>query len=286
MQLFKFTLTIPLSKAAFVQSLLDAYDIPFSEDLDTSVLTSRGLPGRCFVAYAEPPQRETWEGLLARHDLAGFLTVDPFDYDPGDWVERWKAYYEWSKISSRLAVGPDFKPCPFDVATQVALTPGQSFGSGVHESTRIALTLIDQYLPPAARVLDAGCGTGVLAVCAARLGASHVVAFDIETEAITETIANAAANQVDVEAFCGTADAVSGRFDLVVANMLAFRLVSISAALRDAVRPGGVLVLAGLVTNDLPRFPESFFPAGHPFVERRRMTLGDWWGAAYSRHPA
>lgn len=283
MQLFKFTLTLPLSKTHFAQSLLDAYEIPFSQDLDEQVLTSAGLPGKRLVSYAEPPQREQWEGLLAQHGLTRYLAIEPFDYDPGEWVERWKAYYEWVAISDRLAVGPDFKPCPFDAAIQVAMAPGQSFGSGVHESTRIALTLIDQFLPADASVLDVGCGTGILAVTAARLGATRCLAFDIEEEALTETLANAEANQVAVEAFCGTMEQVTGHFDLVVANMLSFRLLSVADRLKAAVKPGGVLVLAGLVANDSPRFETDFFSAGDGWREHRRMALADWWGAAYQK---
>ena len=283
MQLFKFTLTVPHSSLALAESLLDSAEVPFHENLDEVARTCDGLPGRSLFIYAEPHQREAWEGLLAAHGLARHLIVEPFEYDPAAWVEKWKAYYEWVQLSPRLAVGPDFKPCPFGVSVAIAIEPGQSFGTGVHESTQIALTLLDEFQPPSASLLDAGCGTGILAVTAARFGACPVLAFDIELEAIRETTRNAAANGVTLESFCGGIEAVNGTFDVVVANMLGFRLQAISQGLHNAVAPGGLLLLAGLVEKEAAAFGKAFFAHGPQYAELRRIQLNEWWGAAWRR---
>ena len=283
MQLYKFVLTVPISSAALAESLLDSAEIPFHEDLDRVATTADGLPGRALVLYAEPHQREDWERLLATHRLERYLKVEPFDYDPGAWVEKWKAYYEWVRVSDRLAVGPNFKPCPFDVPAAIGIEPGQSFGTGVHESTRLALTLLDEFLPAAATLLDAGCGTGILAIAAARLGARSCVAFDIELEAARETATNASTNGARVESFCGGIEAVDGTFDVVVANMLGYRLRAIASSLHRAVAPGGVLILAGLVAKETPAFERGFFSDGPVFAELRRLQHNEWWGAAWRR---
>ncbi len=286
MQLFKFVLSIPHSKAALAQSLLDSGEIPFHEELDRVVRTADGLPGRALIFYAEPHQRESWEGLLATHGLARYLEASPFDYDPGEWVEKWKAYYEWVKLSDRLAVGPDFKPCPFEVPAAIKIKPGQSFGTGVHESTRLALTLLEEFMPLGSTVLDAGCGTGILAIAAARIGASSCLAFDIEHEAVQETAFNAAANGAKIESFCGGIEGVSGAFDVVVANMLGYRLQAISQGLLSAIAPGGQLVLAGLVLKELPTFEKTFFANRTNFRKLRQLQLNDWWAAAWQREDA
>ncbi len=286
MQLFKFILTVPQSSAALAESLLDSAEVPFHQNLDEVVRTCDGLPGRSLFIYAEPHQREAWEGLLATHGLARYLKIEPFEYDPGAWVEKWKAYYEWARISPRLAVGPDFKPCPFAVPVAIGIEPGQSFGTGVHESTQIALTLLDEFLAPGASLLDAGCGTGILAIAALRLGAKAALAFDIELDAVRETTRNAAANGVRVESFCGGIEAVHGSFDVVVANMLGYRLQAIAQALHRAVAPGGLLVLAGLVNKESAAFVRAFFAAGPRFTELRRLQRNEWWGAAWRREEA
>jgi ribosomal protein L11 methyltransferase len=282
-QLFKFVLSVPHSKAALAQSLLDSAEIPFHEELDHVAKTSDGLPGRALILYAEPHQRENWEGLIATHGLARYLVVSPFDYDPGEWVEKWKAYYEWVRVSDRLAVGPDFKPCPFEVPAAIQIKPGQSFGTGVHESTRLALTLLEEFMPAEATLLDAGCGTGILAIAAARIGARSCLAFDIELDAVQETVMNAAANGAKVESFCGGIEAVGGTFDVVVANMLGYRLQAISQGLLGAVAPGGRLILAGLVVKEMPTFEETFFANGAGFGKLRQLQLNEWWAAAWQR---
>ncbi len=285
MQLFKLVLAVPHSRAAFAESLLDAYKIPFQEELDAVSVTADGLPGRTYIVYADPTQREPWQSLLAARGLAPYLTVEPFDYDPDAWVHKWKDYYEWVAISPRLAVGPVFKEPPFQRPVTVRIDPGQAFGTGVHESTRIALGFLDAHLPPGGTVLDAGCGTGILAIAARKLGATRCLGFDIDREAARESLANAALNEVEIDVYRGGIEAVNGSFDLVVANMLSFRLQAISSPLREAVKPGGHLILAGLIQADSPAFEKAFFAGDSRFRELDRNRLNDWWGAIYRRNP-
>ena len=129
----------------------------------------------------------------------------------------------------------------------VVLDPSRAFGSGSHPSTRACLRAVARLAGPGTSVLDVGCGTGVLAVTAACLGAGPVVAIDVDPAAVAATRANAAANGVAVDASTAELGAVPGFFDLVVANIGAATLVALAGDIAPHVAPGGVLVLAGLL---------------------------------------
>jgi len=235
----------------------------------------------CLLYPHGTEQRDEWLGILSRAGLEQYSTAEPYDYDPGLWVRRWKEYYEWIRVDDRLAIGPAFKECPFDCEKLLRIDPGQAFGTGGHESTRIATELMVRELEAGAPLLDVGCGTGVLAIAGALLGATPVTGVDVEQEACTETLRNAALNGVEVNAIRGSADCLTGVWPLVVANMLYFRLEAISRPLRSLVKPGGVLVLSGLVEKNREPLAARFFEDDFDFVEER--SRGEWWGGTWRR---
>ena len=217
---FKLILSLPLSRCEAAQSLLDARGIPFQVVMDPA--SPNAVYGRhiCLLYPHGTEQRDEWLGILSRAGLEQYSTAEPYDYDPGLWVRRWKEYYEWIRVDDRLAIGPAFKECPFDCEKLLRIDPGQAFGTGGHESTRIATELMVRELEAGAPLLDVGCGTGVLAIAGALLGATPVTGVDVEQEACTETLRNAALNGVEVNAIRGSADCLTGVWPLVVANML------------------------------------------------------------------
>ena len=166
-----------------------------------------------------------------------------------DWVRQTQAQFEPIPIGERLWITPSWHLPSGDSAGDrlpIVLDPGLAFGTGSHPTTRMCLEWLDANLAPGATVLDYGCGSGILAIAAARLGAGGVVAIDIDPQAVESTCANAAVNRVSIEARepGGTPPAPA---DVVVANILANPLRILAPLLSSLVRPGGWLVLAGLL---------------------------------------
>jgi ribosomal protein L11 methyltransferase len=128
----------------------------------------------------------------------------------------------------------------------VRLDPGVAFGTGTHPTTQLCLAWLDDHVVPGARVLDYGCGSGILSIAAAKLGAGDTVGVDVDAQALEAARANAAANQVSAR-YTGPDDLHAGSFDIVVANILANPLKLLAPALLARVAPRGALVLSGVL---------------------------------------
>jgi ribosomal protein L11 methyltransferase len=172
-----------------------------------------------------------------------------------DWSEAWKAGLAPIVVSPRLVVRPSFVAATASNAAEIVIDPGQAFGTGGHASTRLALEWIDAHAArlPGARVLDAGCGSGVLALAALRLGARTALAFDLDPLATAAAASNAAANGLaaGLRVFTGPLEALAAApFDLVLANMLSREFLPLVAGLAARTAPGGVAVFSGLLAEE------------------------------------
>jgi ribosomal protein L11 methyltransferase len=190
-----------------------------------------------------------------------------------DWAERWRSFHKPLILDSRLTVRPPWEPRG-DTQLDVVIDPGQAFGTGAHATTRLCLELMLS-LPARGSFVDLGCGSGVLAIVAAQLGWSDVVALDFDPAAVDATRANAVVNDVAVDA---------RRFDLrseevpagsvVAANLLAPLLLSWAGAAWPVAVPD-VVIAGGLLAGEADRVAEAFSSA-HGLVERDRRTRGEW----------
>lgn len=198
-----------------------------------------------------------------------------------DWAEAWKAHFQVQRYG-RVVVCPSWLEAELrNGDALVRLDPGMAFGTGDHPTTRSCLLALDRYVRPGDAVLDVGTGSGILAIAAARLGARAVVALDIDPACIEVARRNVEVNGLGraITVALGSvgerwpfAEPASGRFDLVVANIIAKTLVELATALRDAVRPGGLLVLSGVVAEREDDVAGAF--EGLEPVER--IVEGDW----------
>ena len=202
-----------------------------------------------------------------------------------DWSEAWKRFFHTTRVSERIVIKPSWETYmaePGDCV--ITIDPGMSFGTGNHATTRACLRFLDQLASrgDTGALLDAGCGSGILAIAAAKLGFGPVIAFDSDPDAIPIAKTNAAANNVadrisflvaDLSTFIPPAPA-----DVVTANILAPVLIANADRLRAMVRPGGALLLAGILTSQFAGLMEVFDRA--EFV-LREMLPGDEWTSGW-----
>jgi ribosomal protein L11 methyltransferase len=189
-----------------------------------------------------------------------------------DWLESWKAQF------TPIRIGPFFvRPSWSDARDDgipLVLDPGMAFGTGLHPTTRQCLEALGELEVAGRSVLDVGTGSGILAIGAAKRGAGRVVAVDVDPLAVKAARENVARNAVAVEVREGSADAVDGRFDLVLANLVADTLVAVAAALRARTADGGTLVCAGIVAEKESGVIHALAAAGLRVAGRDRRD--DW----------
>lgn len=190
--------------------------------------------------------------LSERLNAAGVpFTLETGNLEEKDFATEWRKYYHPIVISPRLAICPtweDFAPAPGQRV--IHLDPGMAFGTGTHDTTRLCLRLIDRYLRPESRVLDVGCGSGILAISALLLGASHADGCDIDALAVKTARENAAVNQVSPRCRFLQADltqGLSGQYDLICANIVADVIIRLLPDVPRYLSPGGVFIASGIV---------------------------------------
>jgi len=201
--------------------------------------------------------------------------------DEADWAEAWKAQFPVLRVGRRLVVRPTWRRhrrAPDDVV--LALDPGMAFGTGLHPTTRLCLAAIealaDRGVLGGARVLDVGCGSGILAIAALRLGAARALGLDTDPIAVGATVANARRNGLArrIRARSGSLPSGEPVHDVVLANLIAGVLVPLAPALRDELRPGGTLLASGIFV-DRERDVRAAFEAV-ALDMRGRSVEGEW----------
>ena len=178
-----------------------------------------------------------------------------------DWVRAWLDDYRPMRFGEHLWVCPREAPAPAGDAVVMRLAPGLAFGTGTHPTTALCLEWLDAHPPRHKRVLDYGCGSGILAVAAALLGAQSVAAVDIDPQALTATRENAEANAVGARIETGIpSERTDTAVDILIANILAGPLVELAAPLAGRVSPGGHLVLSGILEDQADTVRAAYAP--------------------------
>jgi ribosomal protein L11 methyltransferase len=198
-----------------------------------------------------------------------------------DWAEAWKAYFPVLRVGRRLVIRPTWRRHrrgPDDVV--LALDPGMAFGTGLHPTTRLCLAalegLADRGDVEGARVLDVGCGSGILAIATVKLGATDAYGVDTDPIAIESTLANARRNRLTrrIQARVGSLPSEQPPFDVVLANLIAGVLVPLAPALRDELHPGGTLLASGIFIDREAEVASAFEAAD--LAIRERSAEGEW----------
>jgi ribosomal protein L11 methyltransferase len=202
-----------------------------------------------------------------------------------DWANGWKKYYHPLRISPRILVCPSWETAAPEAGERVvSLDPGSAFGTGSHETTSLCAERLDALLPPGASVLDLGCGSGILAIIASRLGAGSVEAIDIDPLAVKVAKDNCAINRVAVDVHAGELkDARRPRYDFVVANIIADVIAALAADVPARLAPGGTFVASGIILEKSDRVLDACRAAGLALVESHRK--GDWCAFVFRTLP-
>jgi ribosomal protein L11 methyltransferase len=215
---------------------------------------------------------------LSRLRAIGDLVVS--EREEEDWANAWKKHYSVHRVGRNVLVKApwhDYAPAPSEIV--VELDPGMAFGTGLHPSTQLSMIAVENEVRPGDRVLDVGIGSGVLATAAALLGASAVDGVDIEPVAVRSARDNAERNGAGgiVRVAVGTVgdgEPFQGEYDLVIANIIARVLIDLAPALIRAARPGGTLILAGIIDVKEDSVLDAFYALGLTLV--RREVREDW----------
>ncbi|MBL8427220.1 MAG: 50S ribosomal protein L11 methyltransferase [Dechloromonas sp.] len=167
-----------------------------------------------------------------------------------NWVQLTQSQFDPIHVSERLWIVPSWHESPDPAAINLILDPGMAFGTGSHPTTRLCLEWLERHVTAGCSVLDYGCGSGILAIAAARLGAGSVAGVDIDPQAVEAARANAERNGV-AALFADSAEPVAGEYDVVVANILSNPLRVLAPAICAHVRPGGRLALSGILREQV-----------------------------------
>jgi ribosomal protein L11 methyltransferase len=189
-----------------------------------------------------------------------------------DWVRASQAQFEPIRISERLWIVPSWHSAPDPGAINIALDPGLAFGTGSHPTTRLCLQWLERHVRPGLCVLDYGCGSGILAIGAMKLGARAAVGVDVDPVAVAAARENAARNGVAAR-FIGTDSPLVLVADLVVANILANPLKVLAPVLAAHCRPGGRIALAGILAPQT----DALAAAYAPWFDVTRFADDDGW---------
>jgi ribosomal protein L11 methyltransferase len=273
-----------IASGALSVTLTDAADDPVLEPLPGEVrLWPRTRVAALFPVDASP--------VATARAIAAALALPPdriLAREVADraWEREWLAHFHAMRFGRRLWVAPHHERVAEPGAVVVQLDPGLAFGTGTHPTTALCLEWLDARLEPGARVVDYGCGSGILALAAAKLGAAEVECFDIDPQALIAAGANAAANRVAdrVRVLAHDRDLAAGT-DVLLANILSGPLVQLAPRFAQLVRPGGAVVLAGLITSQADEVTEAY----RAWFDMDRFGARDDWvgltGARRSRGP-
>lgn len=217
----------------------------------------------------------------------GRLAVELANVCEEDWANNWKQYFKPLTVGEKLVVKPSWEDYSGgDGRTILEIDPASSFGTGQHNTTQLCLELIEKNLCNGDRLLDLGCGSGILSIAAVLLGAEKVTAVDISQNSVETAKENASKNNISADkytAYCGDiisdntlVEKIGSGFDIIAANIVADVLIAMSPLFEKFVKKGGTLILSGIITERADEVIEAMKSEGYALSEIREK---DGWAA-------
>lgn len=257
--------TLDYADDEFLSNLGDGVTIKayFSEEVNISELISLIEEKLKFIAQF----LEVGEGFIGHSQV-----------DDEDWSTSWKKYYKPFNLTDKLVIKPsweDYEKKKDEIV--IEMDPGMAFGTGTHETTKMCSALLEKYVKPEDTVVDLGCGTGILSIIAAKLGAKAVTAVDIDEVAVKVAKENFEINGVKdkVCAIKGVIDDLKkNKSDIIVANIIANVIIDISSKVSSFLKPEGIFIASGIIRERKDEVLEAYSKAG--FKCEQIEELGEW----------
>ena len=223
--------------------------------------------------------RMAMSALKKDHPEYAPLLLTMADVADEDWENNWKQFYKPLEIGSRLLVVPEWEEAAVPTRVKLVLNPGLTFGTGSHATTRLCLTALEKLAGPGQRVLDLGCGSGILSIAALRLGAESAFACDIDEKCVDVAYENAALNGIGKDRYtvrwgnvltdAALRQEMGAGYDIVVANIVADVIMGLSPHVRPFLKPGGLFLCSGIIDDRAAEVLEKLKADGWDVFEQR-----------------
>ena len=217
--------------------------------------------------------------LKEQRSDCGSLLMTMAQMDDADWENNWKQFYKPMEIGERLIVVPEWESAKTHGRIPLILNPGLTFGTGSHATTRLCLTALEKHVAAGQRVLDLGCGSGILSIAALLLGAEHAFACDIDEKCVDVAYENAALNGIgkdkytvrwgDVLSDRQLQQEMGGQYDIIVANIVSDVIIGLAPQVRPFLKEGGLFLTSGIIDTRAAEVAQKLRDAGWEIVEER-----------------
>ena len=245
--------------------------------------------GVCRITFYVSADDEGWDmvaktrialaELKKQRDDCGSLLLTMANMDDADWENNWKQFYKPMEIGERLIVIPEWESAKTHGRIPLILNPGLTFGTGSHATTRLCLTALEKHVTDGQRVLDLGCGSGILSIAALLLGAEHAFACDIDEKCVDVAYENAALNGIGRDRYTVRwGDVLSDRqlqkemgdkYDIIVANIVSDVIIGLAPQVRPFLKDGGLFLTSGIIDTRAEEVAEKLRQNGWEIVEER-----------------
>ena len=251
-------------------------------DLIDEDLLKRDRTHSCIHLYLEPQENPAETVLFLRERLAacGIANeVNTANISEEDWANNWKQYFKPLTVGKRLLICPTWESVPQeDDRLVLSIDPGMAFGTGGHDTTRMVLEAVEQFVTPDSDILDVGCGSGILSIASLLLGAHSAVGVDIDALAVKMAVENGEINGYTEPQYRilqgDLVEQIHGEYDIILANIVADAILKLSPAIPSFMRDGGVYIVSGIIEERGAEVEKGLRACG--FAIEQRLTHGGW----------